>query len=250
MVSPLRLERYRRIVVLTGAGVSAGSGLPTFRGAGGLWTREDGPGARGLDAATVAADPGSVWKLFADLRTAARGAAPNAAHVALAAAQAKLAHGAELTLITQNVDGLHQRAGSTGVIELHGSLFRSRCSSPSCTLEPFDDVNAGSEAPPCSACGAPLRPDVILFDEAIPARAEWESKRALRECDLFVAIGTSGTVSPASNFVRAAEYARARTVLANLDPMVPRHPAYDEEILGRAEDTVPILFAATTTAST
>jgi len=242
MTDSLGLHRYRRIVVLTGAGISAASGLPTFRGPDGLWERPDGPGPSGLDAAALEENPAAVWEFCAKLREAVRSAAPNAAHMALAAAERALPAEATLTIITQNIDSLHQRAGSRNVIELHGSLARTRCTRKECSSTPFDDPHPSPTMPTCEACGCPLRADVVFFGEEIPAEAEWHSKRALRECDLFVAIGTSGTVSPASNFVRAAEFARARTVLVNLTPMQPRHPAYDEELLGRAEELVPVLF--------
>jgi NAD-dependent deacetylase len=243
MLRALGLRRYRRIVVLTGAGVSVASGLPTFRGPDGLWERADGPGARGLDSADLERDPRGVWDFCAKLRGAVRAAKPNAAHVALAQAERALGDGASFTIITQNIDSLHQRAGSSNVIELHGSLARTRCARRTCASEPFEDPNPSATLPKCEVCGGDLRADIVLFGEELPAAAEWHSKRALRDCDLFVAIGTSGTVSPASNFVRAAELARARTVLVNLTPMQPRHPAYDEEILGRAEELVPALFA-------
>ncbi len=242
MTKPLDLGRYRGIVVLTGAGISAGSGLPTFRGPGGLWERPDGPGAKGFDAAALHEDPAGVWAFCNELRDAVRAAKPNAAHIALAEAESARAPGSSFTIITQNVDSLHQRAGSQNVLELHGSLARTRCSLPACGAVPFDDPAPSAELPRCEACGSNLRADIVLFDEEIPARAEHLAKRALRECDLFVAIGTSGTVWPAANFVRAAEHARARTVLVNLTPMVPRHPAYDEEVVGPAEQLVPILF--------
>jgi NAD-dependent deacetylase len=229
--------------VLTGAGISAGSGLPTFRGPDGLWERSDGPGPSGLDASRLAEDPAYVWTFCGKLREAVKRASPNRAHVALADAQRRLPDDATLTIITQNVDGLHQRAGSTDVIEFHGSLSRIRCANAGCSKAPYEDPEPPPAAPLCERCGGSLRSDIVLFDEAIPAVAEWHAKRALRECDLYVAIGTSGTVSPASNFVRAAEFARARTVIVNLTPMQPRHPGYDEEILGRAEDLVPELFA-------
>lgn len=242
MTKPLDLTRYRGIVVLTGAGISAGSGLPTFRGPGGLWEQPDGPGSQGLDATALEEDPQRVWAFCNKLREAVRAAKPNAAHIALADAERALAPGSSLTIITQNVDSLHQRAGSRNVLELHGSLARTRCSLRECGAAPFDDPTPAAELPRCDACGSNLRADIVLFDEEIPAEAEHHAKRALRGCDLFVAVGTSGTVWPAANFVRAAEHARARTVLVNLTPMVPRHPAYDEEILGPAEQLVPILF--------
>jgi NAD-dependent deacetylase len=192
----------------------------------------------------LAERPLDVWRLFGGLRAQARAAKPNAAHLALAAAEQRLAPDATLCLVTQNVDGLHQRAGSRNVVELHGSAFRTRCSADACELEPFEDTDAHADAvPKCPRCGANLRPDIVLFEEMIPVDPERKVKQALRDCDLFVALGTSGTVSPASNFVRSAELCRARTVLINLEPMKPRHPAYDEEYLGRAEEIAPILLA-------
>lgn len=192
------------------------------------------------------ADPDGVWRFCAALRAKIQAAAPNAAHVALADAARALAPDARMTIITQNIDGLHQRAGSADVVEFHGSIHRVRCARPGCDSTardaPDDEGERGGAAPRCDACGAPMRADVVLFDEEIPPVAERAAKLALRECDLFVAIGTSGTVWPASSFVRSAEFARARTVLVNLTPMSPRNPAYDEELLGRAEDLVPILF--------
>lgn len=237
----LGIDKYRSIVVLTGAGVSVASGLRPYRGPGGLW--EEAGVAELATPKALAERPGDVWRLFGAVRTQARAAEPNAAHRALAAVEARLGANAELTLITQNVDRLHQRAGSRNVIEIHGSAFRTRCSSDSCDLEPFEDENDYSDPPPkCPRCGANLRPDVVLFEEAIPGGAEWKAKRALRDCDFFLAVGTSGTVSPASNFVRAAEFVHARTVLVNLEPMKPRHPGYDEEHLGRAEELLPVLL--------
>lgn len=240
-MKPVGIDRYRNIVVLTGAGVSVASGLRPYRGPGGTW-EEDGVAALATPE-SLQNRPEKLWALFGTLRGQARAAAPNASHFALAEAERQLAGNRQWTIITQNIDGLHQRAGSRNVIELHGSLFRTRCSSPSCDLRPFQDESSHmSSLPRCDRCGAVLRPDIVLFDEAIPADAEWQAKRVLRDCDLFVAVGTSGTVSPASNFVRSAEYVGARTVLVNLEPMRPRHPAYDEEYLGCAEEILPALL--------
>jgi NAD-dependent deacetylase len=240
-VAPLELWRYREIVVLTGAGVSAGSGLPTYRGPGGLWTQTDVAGH--ATAAAIAADPRKVWTYFAGLRRALAGAAPNAGHRALALAERGLQPHQRLTVITQNVDGLHHAAGSARVVELHGALRRSRCTG--CEYARDEDLAAVEmDCPACPSCGAPLRPDVVLFDEALPVRAEWESKTALRGCDLFLAAGTSGSVYPASNFVRSAEYAGARTIYVNLEPLEPPNPAFREAHLGRAEDLLPALLAA------
>lgn len=227
------------VVVLTGAGVSVASGLPTYRGAGGLWTKRP----ELANSLRAGASPEVVWGGLAPLRAALRDAKPNEAHVALARYEkAVLGRGGELTLVTQNVDGLHQRAGSKRVIEYHGALRRSRCSEPKCASEPFEDDTASESPPPCTRCGAPLRPDVVLFDEMIGAREEVEGKRALRDCDLFLAVGTSGTVWPASSFVRAAEYAGAKSILVNAED-VPGAP-YDQIIVGRAEEVLPRLLSA------
>jgi NAD-dependent deacetylase len=229
-----RIHTARRIVVLTGAGVSVASGLPTYRGSAGLWTKRP----ELANSLRAGASPEVVWAGLAPLRAALLDARPNDAHVALAKYEAAVvARGGELTLVTQNVDGLHQRAGSRRVIEYHGALRRSRCSDATCASAPFEDDTASDAPPPCTVCGAPLRPDVVLFDEMIGAREEVEGKRALRDCDLFLAVGTSGTVWPASSFVRAAEYAGAKSILVNAEE-VPGAP-YDQIIIGRAEEVLP-----------
>jgi NAD-dependent deacetylase len=236
---------HDRVVVLTGAGISVASGLRPYRGAGGLWEEMDA--SEVADAKALVQSPDDVWAFFAEARAQARAAEPNAAHRALAAAEARLvAEGKRLTVITQNVDGLHQQAGSCNVIELHGSLARARCSNEACRLdshlvEPHEA--RARRAPRCCYCNALLRPDVVLFGELLPAKPEWLAKRALRDCDLFIAVGTSGTVSPASSYVRSAAYAGAHTILVNLEPMDPPNPAFTEQLLGRAEELVPELLA-------
>lgn len=226
-------------MVLTGAGISVASGLRPYRGPTGLWT--DDPERR-ADATLTRSreDPWSTWRAFGPLRQAIVDAQPNAAHHALARAEERVADGGTLTVITQNIDGLHQAAGSSSVIELHGNLCRTKCSS--CDIDPFEDASNPSALPKCTACSAPLRPDIVLFDEPMPALQEWEAKRALRDCDLFLAIGTSGTVSPASNFVRSAEYEGARTVYVNLEPLDPPNPMFHETVLGPAETVLPALL--------
>lgn len=244
-VEPLRLEDHRAIFVLTGAGISVASGLRPYRGPGGVW-EEDGV-AHLATAAALARDPAAVWRLFGPLRPRVRAARPNAAHLALASLSQRLGPGGSLTLVTQNIDGLHQRAGSPDVVELHGSLGRTRCSREACDLPPFlDDATHEAALPVCPRCAAPLRPDVVLFDEPLPVDAEHQAKRALRDCDLFVAIGTSGTVSPASSFVRSARYVGARTVLVNLAAMDPPSDRFDVEVLGRAEEVLPRLLGSAT----
>jgi NAD-dependent deacetylase len=232
-----RAKQPRSVVVLTGAGISVASGLRPYRGPGGLWTTNPELASRlvaGIDAETL-------WKTTCDWRKELASAEPNGAHDALAAFERNLvARGGSFTLITQNVDGLHTRAGSLNVIEFHGSLRRSRCAA-ACGAEPFVDERDEGPLPSCERCAAPVRPDIILFDEMIGALEDWTARRALREVELFVAIGTSGTVSPASNFVRSAAYAGAHTVLVNLE--AAESAPFNEIIRGDAQTLVPELFA-------
>lgn len=215
---------YRNIVVLTGAGISRAAGLPTYRGPGGLW---NDPAAVALSDVSAMTGPrrAEACAMFRRLYESSREVQPTAAHRALAAVP--------MTIITQNVDGLHQRAGSREVIEFHGSLARWRCERCGLEQEPTDFVH----------CGEPMRPCVVLFGEEIPALAEHTARRALRECDLFVAIGTSGTVVPAANFVRSAAYSGARTVLLNLEIDDASRDLYSECHSGPADELVPRWFA-------
>lgn len=229
------LEAYKNIVILTGAGISVASGLPTYRGENGLWNDES---LAGLASVTAMRErPNEVWEFSIAMRLKAQLATPNAAHFALAAAERNAT--GSFTVITQNVDGLHQRAGSNNVLELHGSIHRSRCSS--CDVEPKSDESAPQTPPDCPSCGAPLRADIVLFEESMPARPEHLSKRALRECDLFIAIGTSGSVFPAASFVRSARYAGATTVLVNLEAEA-QETQFDQIYRERAEEFLPTLF--------
>jgi len=235
---PLLLDSYRHIVLLTGAGVSVGSGLPTYRGPGGLWEREDI--APIVDARFLPGSLPDLWRLYSQRRAHALGAVPNAAHAAIAAVQG--ARPGAVTLLTQNVDGLHQRAGSSDVVELHGSAFRTRCTHPACDLPPFPDDRLYESVPTCPRCGEPLRPDVVLFGETLPEAALRRAQTALDECDLFLAAGTSGTVWPAAAFVRLAAQAGARTVLVNLDAATGSEE-FDEVHLGKAEDILPVMLS-------
>ena len=232
---------YRNIVVLTGAGISVASGLPTYRGLGGVWDEhnvEEYGHVRALQS-----QPARTWRLFGALRDPIAKAQPNAAHRALAQFEASLGPQQNYLLVTQNVDGLHQRAGSQKVVELHGNLGRTKCTDVACSLQPFEDHAAHADAVPhCSVCGSVLRPDIVLFGESLPPFASWQAKRALRDCDLFIAIGTSGQVSPAADYVRSARYTGARTVYVNLEPLSPPNPAFQEVVLGRAEEVLPALL--------
>lgn len=232
------LARYQNIVVLTGAGVSAPSGLPTYRGAGGLWEKDE-VASLGTAEAWLS-KPDEVWKLFGGLRSHVIAAAPNLAHTSLS--QMESVAPGNFTLITQNVDGLHQEAGSQSVVELHGNLQRTRCSRSGCQLEPFHDEVAHMVAPLCPECGDLLRPDIVLFGEQLPGGPDHLATRALRDCDLFIAVGTSGMVSPASRFVRSAEYVGARTVLINLEALKEGGAAFHDRFVGPAEILLTEVF--------
>ena len=234
---PLSLDLYHHIVLLTGAGVSVGSGLPTYRGPGGLWEQEDI--AWIVESRSLPGSLPDLWRLYSQRRAIALEVAPNPAHTIIAALQQ--ARPGAVTLLTQNVDGLHQRAGSLDMTELHGSAFRSCCTNPDCNLPPFADDRLYKTVPTCPLCGQPLRPDVVLFGETLPEAALRRSQTALDECDLFLAAGTSGTVWPAAAFVRLAAQAGARTVLVNLDAGTGSGE-FDEVYLGKAEEILPALL--------
>ncbi|MFN6977979.1 MAG: NAD-dependent deacylase [Gemmobacter sp.] len=224
-----------RILVLTGAGVSAESGLGTFRDAGGLWARHDL-----ADLATpegFARNPALVHDFYNARRADARAAAPNAAHRALAA----LAEGGgdAVTLVTQNIDDLHERAGARDVIHVHGAINRACCAA--CGHR-WDAPAVMHPADPCPACAAPAtRPDVVWFGE-MPRHMD-RIEAALAACDLFVAIGTSGSVWPAAGFVDLARSAGARTLEINLAPS-DRAGAFDDRLLGPATQAVPAWVAS------
>ncbi|GAB4390950.1 NAD-dependent deacylase [Albidovulum sp.] len=220
----------RRITILTGAGISAESGLGTFRDVGGLWSRHDW-----RDLATpraFARDPGFVLDFYNWRRAAVRAARPNPAHLALARLERDWP--GEVTLITQNVDDLHERAGSRAVIHMHGTHLRALCAA--CGHRwPAPEVMAPDD--PCPACAAPRsRPDVVWFGE-MPYHMD-RIAAALEATDLFVSIGTSGTVQPAAGFAAAARAAGARTLSLNLEPS-RNAAAFDDSRFGPAAEIVP-----------
>ena len=237
----VNFAQYSEIVVLTGAGISVASGIKPYRGPDGLFEGADGyeyPTVETLDK-----NPSLIWKQYGAMRYEISQAEPNIAHLTLTKIEEQLSDNKKFTLITQNIDGLHRKSGSKNLVELHGNIFKTRCRNKKCTLTPFYDLNSYNDTLPyCPECGSVLRPDIVLFNESLPVKEEWLSKKALRSCDLFIAIGTSGTVSPASYFVRSAEYAGARTILINLTEMKPHNPAFKEQYLGKAEEIVPELF--------
>lgn len=228
------LARARRVVVLTGAGISVASGLRPYRGPGGLW--EEKPEL--ADELRAGVPVARLWETLGSWRAEVRAARPNAAHEALTRLEHSVAsRGGAFVLITQNVDALHTRAGTANVVELHGRLCRTRCTA--CDAPAFGDEVAHPVPPACKRCGSPLRPDVVLFDEPLGAEEEVSAKRAFRGAEVFVAIGTSGTVWPAAAFVRWARFEGARTVLVDLT--APGGSDWDLRLSGRAEALVPAL---------
>ncbi len=219
-----------RIVVLTGAGISAESGLATFRDSGGLWE-----GHAVEDVATPEAyrrDPETVQRFYDARRRGAASTEPNPAHRALARLEAEL--GPELLVVTQNVDDLHERAGTRNLIHMHGELRRARCTSCGARPEWDDDLVDG---PPCPECGAAtLRPDVVWFGE-LPYGLD-AIEDAVVAADVFVSIGTSGNVYPAAGYVALAQQVGARTVELNLEPSDAYVP-FDEIRTGLASHVVP-----------
>ena len=230
--------KYRHVVLLTGAGVSVASGLPTYRGPGGLWENEEL--AKIVSAESIPTRLPELWKLYSERRKTALAVGPNPAHLAIAQAQRRWP--GIVTLITQNVDNLHQRAGSDEVIELHGSGFRTRCTK--CDLPPFVDETVYDRQPLCPRCRAPLRPDVVLFGETLPEDAIRRATRALKGCDLFIVVGTSSVVIPAAYLLLDAYDAGAHCVSVNVETARPDNPYLHEEFVGKAEELLPVLLAA------
>ncbi len=242
MIAPLSPQD--RVFVLTGAGISAESGLPTFRGAGGLWR-----GYRPQDIATPEAfhaNPEMVWQFYSDRRKRHATVTANPAHFALAALEKAL--GERFFLCTQNVDSLHEQAGSQRVIHMHGRLMQTRCSRPGCRTKPFEDDRqymSLAEVPNCPQCGAIMRPHVCWFGE-MPYSMERIFEQ-LRICNLLLTVGTSGVVEPAASFVRMARMNKARAVYVG-----PEEPAnavfFDEVVLGKAGEVLPDLVRQLTRA--
>jgi NAD-dependent deacetylase len=242
----IQLDNDSHVLVLTGAGISAESGVPTFRDAGGLWE-----GHVVTDVASpqgFARDPLLVWRFYSGRRAAMTGIQPNAGHRALVALEERL--GDRFLLATQNIDGLHAAAGSKRVVEMHGNLMRSRCTV--CDRPPFTDTTAyrAKVAPICGRCHeqgkqSVLRPDVVWFGERLPPgtldRIEAFAVAAGKKL-AFVAIGTSGLVYPAAGLVDAIRKLGGTSWLVNLE--APDNvSSFDHVVLGPAAQQLPALFA-------
>ena len=205
------MSNPKRIVILTGAGISAESGIQTFRDTGGLW--EDHPVEQVATPEGFAADPVLVHRFYNLRRAALAGVNPNAAHGALADLQEGFS--GEVTLVTQNVDDLHERGGSKHVIHMHGELLSAFCSACDHRWRQQTDLTVETSCPACRTKGGP-RPDIVWFGE-MPYDMDC-IEQALKNCDLFVSIGTSGAVYPAAGFVQLAHRHGAQTLELNLEP--------------------------------
>ncbi len=229
-----RLANARSVTVLTGAGISADSGVPTFRGQDGLWRN-----FRAEALATPEAfehDPRLVWEWYDWRRGLVATKAPNPAHVAVARMEEMFER---FWLLTQNVDGLHRAAGSKRLSEIHGSLWRTRCTRCGRVAENHDVPIA--ILPACSECDALVRPAVVWFGEALAAEDLTQCRDALSACDVLLVIGTSGAVYPAASFAALAKSAGAFVVEINVD-LAPPKSGFDAALVGRAKDIVPQLL--------
>ncbi len=209
------LSEARGVVVLTGAGVSAESGIPTFRDTmEGLWASFDPQELATREA--FARDPETVTRWYDHRRLGCAACEPNPGHLALAAIEREvLARGGSFTLLTQNVDGLHRRAGNADPVELHGSIMTWRCSRTDQPVSPPAPPAPWPEFPPMSPAGAPVRPDVVWFGEALPEAALERAFGAMATCDLLMSVGTSAVVYPAAGFIEVAANNGARTIEVN-----------------------------------
>ncbi len=226
------LSAAENVTVLTGAGISAESGVPTFRGAAGLWRQ-----FRPEDLATPDAfsrDPKLVWEWYDWRRGLIAGVRPNAGHTALSKLE-RLIPG--FTLITQNVDGLHQRAGAASVLEIHGSIWKLRCTA--CGRE-WHNESVPLSIPPRCDCGALARPGVVWFGENLPPEIWRAAEQATTSCDVFLVVGTSAMVYPAAGLVGLARSGGAKIIEVNLEP-TPVSRVVDCVLTGPAGEVLPKL---------
>lgn len=231
------------LAVLTGAGMSAESGIPTFRDAmSGLWARFDP--AQLASEVGFRANPERVWSWYEERRAGVRAAQPNAGHVALAGFDRR--HPGAMVLVTQNVDDLHQRAGVEHTIRLHGDILEDRWLEPCARARrggnTCDPEWAGAGEPPrCADCGNPLRPGVVWFGEALPFAALDAAQKAAASCDLMLVVGTSGAVWPAAGLAGQARRSGAHVVIVNPAPSEIDEQAH-QVLRGTAAQLLPLLL--------
>jgi NAD-dependent deacetylase len=228
------LADFRRVVFFTGAGLSAASGIPTYRGDGGTWAEYDYREFACEQA--FEADPDKVWDFHDERRRFVASRAPNDAHVLIAEIQAKKP---DTWIVTQNVDGLHQRAGATDVLELHGSLWRVRCDACRTVR---DDMTVPLAERRC-ACGAPLRPDITWFGDVLDMAVVGAAERTITRCDALVSIGTSGVVFPAAQLPQLAAMSGATLVEINPEE-TPVSLWYEHHLRGPAIEMLQTIWRA------
>jgi NAD-dependent deacetylase len=226
----------RSLCVLTGAGVSAESGVPTFRGPGGMWRNRDPMSLATPEA--FAADPKTVWEWYQWRRNLIRNCAPNPGHAAIAGIERRKG---DFLLVTQNVDGLHRLAGSRNLVEFHGSIWAVRCTG--CCREEEIRSDFPLLPPRCSSCGALLRPGVVWFGEPIPPRALEASLAMLERCDLLLVAGTSSVVQPSSSFAFSVAQRGGTVIEVNLEE-TPVSGAARFSFRGKAGKILPAILAA------
>lgn len=224
-------KTYRKIAVLTGAGISAESGLATFRSSNGLWNNhkvEDVASIEGFER-----NPALVHDFYNDLKLEIQKAKPNAAHLAITRLQRE--YPAEVNVITQNVDTLHEKAGCKNVYHIHGQINQAVCLNCGHILETWGDVDTQTVCPYCNIAGM-MKPNIVFFGENLLCMDKVDT--ILRTCDLFVSVGTSGVVYPAAGFVQIAKYYGADTIEFTLD-MTANNYLFDRHVYGKAGETLP-----------
>lgn len=224
-------KTYRKIAVLTGAGISAESGLATFRSSNGLWNNhkvEDVASIEGFER-----NPALVHDFYNDLKLEIQKAKPNAAHLAVTRLQRE--YPAEVNVITQNVDTLHEKAGCKNVYHIHGQINQAVCLNCGHILETWGDVDTQTVCPYCNIAGM-MKPNIVFFGENLLCMDKVDA--ILRTCDLFVSVGTSGVVYPAAGFVQIAKYYGADTIEFTLD-MTANNYLFDRHVYGKAGETLP-----------
>lgn len=229
-----KLRTATSVIVVTGSGISSESGIPTFRGADGLWKKY-----RAEELATPRAfnaNPELVWEWYDWRRQLIGKAEPNPGHEIIAKMEDKFQN---FLLITQNVDGLHRKAGSNNVVEIHGNIWRVRCTDEGTIT--YLEENPIEKIPPICQCGAMLRPDVVWFGESLPIEGLIRAENAIRECDILLVIGTSGYVYPVASFPMAAKAAGAMVVEINIE-RTPISQVADFTLLGKAGDVLTAII--------
>jgi NAD-dependent deacetylase len=227
------MSKQTKVVVLTGAGISAESGVHTFRGENGLWKKFRPQELATFDA--FMANPQLVWEWYEYRRKILEEIKPNPAHLALAEFQNYFE---KFDLVTQNVDGLHQQAGSKNVVELHGNIKRNKCIRCGAKSETLEKTIQG--VPPKCACGGNIRPDVVWFGEMLPQDALNHAFQVSSGCDLFFSVGTSAVVHPAASLPLIAKRNGAYVVEANIESTEISH-LIDESLIGKAGEIMPLL---------